>query len=108
MAGDRPPDRGAKRTKRTRKKGEAILDPQTGQPYIECEYSDALLMFMIKAHRPEYRDTFKNEHSGADGGPIEFAEFGANGPTSPSPKASKAPTMAFVADFARTRRIPAP
>jgi hypothetical protein len=47
-------------------KGEAILDPQTGQPFIECEYSDALLMFLIKAHRPEYRDSFKHEHRGVE------------------------------------------
>jgi hypothetical protein len=70
-------------------KGEAILDPQTGQPYIELEYSDALLMFLIKAHRPEYRDSFKHEHTGADGGPIQFIEVAAEAPTSPAPEVPK-------------------
>jgi len=36
------------------------------------EYSDTLLIFMLKAHKPEvYRETVRNELSGKDGGPIE-------------------------------------
>lgn len=35
-------------------------------------YSDTLLIFMLKARRPEkYRETVRNEHTGADGGPIQ-------------------------------------
>jgi len=34
--------------------------------------SDLLLMFMLKAHKPElYRETTRVEQTGADGGPIE-------------------------------------
>lgn len=33
--------------------------------------SDTLIMFLLKAHRPEkYRETTKHEHSGPRGGPI--------------------------------------
>jgi hypothetical protein len=35
------------------------------------EYSDTLLMFMLKSHRPErYRETVRGEFTGKDGGPI--------------------------------------
>lgn len=38
-------------------KGTAIIDPDTGTPYIELEKSDTLLIFLLKAHAPEkYRD----------------------------------------------------
>lgn len=37
------------------------------------EYSDTLLMFMLKGAKPEkYADRVKQEHSGADGGPIQI------------------------------------
>lgn len=37
--------------------GVAIIDPETNQPYVEHEYSDNLLMFKLKAGRPEkFRD----------------------------------------------------
>ncbi len=33
--------------------------------------SDTLLIFLLKAHRPDkYRETVRNEHSGPNGGPI--------------------------------------
>ncbi len=35
------------------------------------EYSDTLLIFMLKAHRPgEYREKVSLEHTGAEGGPV--------------------------------------
>jgi hypothetical protein len=34
-------------------------------------------MFLIKAHRAEYRDSFKHEHRGVEGGPIQFIEVAA-------------------------------
>ena len=38
-------------------KGVAITDPETGEPYRELEYSDTLLIFLLKARAPEkYRD----------------------------------------------------
>ncbi len=42
-------------------KGEPILDPRTGEPYIEHEYSDRLLELALKAHLPEkYVDRTEN------------------------------------------------
>lgn len=35
-------------------------------------YSDNLLMFLIKARRPEYRDRSRFEVTGKDGGPLEL------------------------------------
>jgi hypothetical protein len=34
------------------------------------EYSDSLLMFLIKERRPEYREHHKVEHTGAGGAPL--------------------------------------
>lgn len=40
------------------------------------EYSDTLLIFALKAHRPEkYRETIRSEHTGRDGGPIEYKDL---------------------------------
>lgn len=36
--------------------GKAITDPKTKRPYVDREYSDSLLMFLIKKERPEYRE----------------------------------------------------
>lgn len=36
------------------------------------EYSDTLLMFLLKAHRPEkYKETVRSELTGKDGGPVK-------------------------------------
>lgn len=38
------------------------------------EFSDTLLIVLLKAHAPEkYIDRVRSEHTGADGGPIEMA-----------------------------------
>jgi hypothetical protein len=38
-------------------KGNPIIDPATGEQYIEREYSDTMLIFLLKGVRPEkYRD----------------------------------------------------
>lgn len=43
------------------------------------EYSDTLAIFLAKAHRPEkYRDNYRIEHTGKDGGPIEHTEVKAS------------------------------
>lgn len=40
-------------------------------PYVEHEYSDTLLIFLLKAARPEkYRERASFEHTGPGGGPI--------------------------------------
>lgn len=47
------------------KSGQPILDPETGQPYFEHEYSDTLLIFLLKAHRPEkYRERYEHQVTG--------------------------------------------
>lgn len=39
------------------------------------EYSDTLAIFLAKAHRPKkYRDNYRIEHTGKDGGPIEHTD----------------------------------
>ena len=56
-------------------KGVPIIDPETGEPYIEHEYSDLLLIFLMKGAMPEkYRERASIEHSGPGGGPIEIIE----------------------------------
>lgn len=46
-------------------KGEPIIDPATGEQYIEREFSDTLAIFLMKAHCPEkYRENIKHEHAG--------------------------------------------
>ncbi len=38
------------------------------------EYSDALAMFMLRAHKPgRYRETIRSEVTGAEGGPVAIA-----------------------------------
>jgi hypothetical protein len=61
------------RRKKFTGKGEPVIDPVTGEQYIEEEYSDTLLIFLMKGARPEkYKDRVYNEHTGADGGPIQI------------------------------------
>lgn len=47
----------------TRKKfhlGKPVKDPLTGKQYVEQEYSDVLLIFLLKAHRPaKYRERYE-------------------------------------------------
>jgi hypothetical protein len=41
------------------------------------KYSDTLLIFLLKAHKPaKYRDNYRVEHVGANGGPIEYQDAG--------------------------------
>lgn len=54
-----------------RKDGEPLRHPETGEPYFELEYSDPLLICLLKAAKPtKYRD--RKEVSGPGGGPVEF------------------------------------
>lgn len=42
-------------------------------PYIEHEYSDTLMIFLLKGTRPEkYRETVKQEHTGAVAIKVEY------------------------------------
>lgn len=56
-------------------KGRPIMHPETGEPYYELDYSDTLLIFMLKSKRPEvYKDRSQHEHTGKEGGPIQTEE----------------------------------
>lgn len=45
-------------------KGKPIIDPRTGKPYVEREYSDRMLEIALKAHMPEkYTERQKIETS---------------------------------------------
>jgi len=55
-------------------KGEPIIDPATGEQYYEREYSDTLLIFLLKGLNPEkFRERISAEHSGPGGKPIPIA-----------------------------------
>jgi hypothetical protein len=58
--------------------GRPIIDPATGLQYVEREYSDTLLIVLLKAHRPEkFRENYRHEYASPDGGavkPITFIE----------------------------------
>lgn len=46
-------------------KGVAIIDPRTGEPYMEAEKSDTLLIFLLKARNPaKYRDKYDGAPDG--------------------------------------------
>ena len=47
---------------------------QGTQVGAERQFSDSLLLAMLKAKRREYRDTSKVELTGADGGPVQVEE----------------------------------
>lgn len=52
------------------KDGTPLTHPVTKKPYYELEYSDHLLVALLKGNRPsKFRD--RVEHTGKDGGPIE-------------------------------------
>jgi hypothetical protein len=53
------------RRKKFTKDGKPIIDPETGKQYTEHEYSDTLLIFLLKGTCPEkYKDRVANEVSG--------------------------------------------
>ena len=47
---------GVRRIKFNTKTGEPFIDPETNLPYVEHEYSDNLLLALLKRHFPEYRE----------------------------------------------------
>lgn len=51
--------------KKFTKGGEPVIDPATDEQYFEREYSDTLLIFLLKAHRPhKFRERFEVKHKG--------------------------------------------
>lgn len=55
--------------KKFTKSGDPIIDPETGKQYFERVYSDSLLMFLLKGHRPDKYGEKK------DAAPIDVAAF---------------------------------
>lgn len=53
-----------------RPNGEPVLHPETGQPYYENEYSDQLLIMLLRAADPA-RFSNKVQLAGHDGGPLQ-------------------------------------
>lgn len=47
---------GVRRIKFNPKTGEPYIDPDTGKPYQELEYSDAILLALLKRHFPQYHE----------------------------------------------------
>lgn len=61
--------------KKFTRSGAPIMDPATGAQYIEREYSDALMMFLLRAHR--YGERHAVEVTGKNGGPVEIEDMEA-------------------------------
>lgn len=54
------------------KHGDPLQNPVTGGPYFERQYSDTLLIVLLKSRRPnKYRDNTRHEITGKNGGKIE-------------------------------------
>lgn len=53
--------------------GHVIIDPETGKPYRELDYSDTLLIFLLKSRNPR-KYAQRMELTGADGAPLTFSE----------------------------------
>lgn len=47
---------GVTRMKFNPRTGEPYIDPRTGQPYMEHEYSDTLMLALLKRNFAEYRE----------------------------------------------------
>jgi hypothetical protein len=57
--------------------GDPVIDPETGQQYIEREYSDTLLIFRLKGLRPKvYRENIDHTSGGEKLEPIAFVRIG--------------------------------
>jgi hypothetical protein len=55
-----------------RRDGTPLLHPTTGEPYYELDYSDTLLIFLLKGCRPEkYRERQDVSVTGQGGGPVQ-------------------------------------
>lgn len=53
---------GVVRMKFNSKTGLPFIDPRTGEPYMEHEYSDTLMAILLKRHFPEYREPKAETH----------------------------------------------
>lgn len=54
------------------KHGEPLIDPATGEPYQEMQYSDTLLIFLLKANNPsKFGDRIETTHKG-ESSPVQI------------------------------------
>ena len=60
------------------KDGEPIIDPETGLQYVEREYSDTLLIFLLKGNNPE---KFRERHEVKHGGEVGLKLYDSAAPT---------------------------
>lgn len=57
----------------------------------EREFSDTLLIFLLKARKPKtYRENVRLEHTGEDGGPVVIDVLGGKDPAAVSPATRRA------------------
>lgn len=50
--------------KKFTKNGKPVMDRDTGKQYVEVQKSDALIMFFLKARRPEvYRESYRRDEA---------------------------------------------
>lgn len=65
---------------RFNRNGEPLIDPETGGPYHEKVFSDVLLIFLLKAKRPEeFGDKVEQTHKGDRDSPVTLFELPRNG-----------------------------
>lgn len=68
------------------KKGEPIKHPKTGEPYFELEYSDTLLIFLMKGNNPaKFRERHEVKHKG--GVQLQLTEEIIDAPAKDNPAA---------------------
>ena len=53
---------------------EPVFDKDGKVSGVKTKYSDTLLIFLMKAHDPKYRENQRVELSGPEGGPIEMSQ----------------------------------
>lgn len=59
-------------------KGLPVIDPATGEQYYELEYSDTLLIFLLKGARPsKFRDNYSVKHEGRIDGTVDIPQLDA-------------------------------
>jgi hypothetical protein len=66
-------------------KGIPVIDPETGEQYVEYEYSDVLTIFLLKGARPEkYRDNIAIEQTGSERIVTETVIYARDDPANPA------------------------
>lgn len=62
------------------KNGEPLIDPATGEPYVEVQYSDTMLIFLLKCNDPaKFGDKVEQTHKGDADNPVSIYQLPDNG-----------------------------